>query len=152
MSTSAQPSTHTTYSPSILAYVASFLLVGVAWGLTTPFIRRAAVDFKPPSRPWLEDGKSSMPLVQRRLVQVWYKVVDLVSHPRYAIPLAVNLTGSVWFYVLVGGAGRCFSSLFAVMNTHAIPNAAWRGWPDCGIRICYLMDVPSWTDWPFTST
>ena len=31
--------------PSVFNYVLSFLLVGVAWGFTTPFIRRAAADF-----------------------------------------------------------------------------------------------------------
>ncbi|KAJ6157496.1 hypothetical protein N7470_005088 [Penicillium chermesinum] len=32
-------------APSVFNYVLSFLLVGVAWGFTTPFIRRAAADF-----------------------------------------------------------------------------------------------------------
>ncbi|KAA8647166.1 hypothetical protein EYZ11_003854 [Aspergillus tanneri] len=31
--------------PPVFNYVLSFLLVGVAWGFTTPFIRRAAADF-----------------------------------------------------------------------------------------------------------
>ncbi|KAL9055641.1 MAG: hypothetical protein Q9206_003055, partial [Seirophora lacunosa] len=33
--------------PSLFRYTLSFLLVGIAWGLTTPFIRRAALDFHP---------------------------------------------------------------------------------------------------------
>ena len=36
-------------SPSILNWTLGFLLVGVAWGFTTPFIRRAAVSFHPPA-------------------------------------------------------------------------------------------------------
>lgn len=32
-------------APAVFNYVLSFVLVGVAWGFTTPFIRRAAADF-----------------------------------------------------------------------------------------------------------
>ena len=38
-----------------------------------------------------------------------YTVVDLLRRPGYAVPLLVNLTGSVWFFLLIGKAGRCFS-------------------------------------------
>ena len=33
---------------------------------------------------------------------------DLLRCPGYAVPLLVNLTGSVWFFVLIGGAGGFF--------------------------------------------
>ena len=38
-------------------------------------------------------------------------MVDLLRNPRYAVPLLCNVTGSVWFFVLVGNHGRfgCFS-------------------------------------------
>jgi Putative transmembrane family 234 len=30
--------------------------------------------------------------------------VDLLRSPNYAIPLLINLTGSVWFFLLIGKA------------------------------------------------
>ncbi|KAH8423397.1 uncharacterized protein LDX57_001156 [Aspergillus melleus] len=170
--------------PPIFNYVLSFLLVGVAWGFTTPFIRRAAADFNarqelhqqshdespsssnpqdretveeqelqsrrqrrhrdeahseqeteplreggsdsdedgdedhppPEARPaWMNQdrnqgrsltssvktkGKSSW--LKTKIVGVFWTVVNLLRTPAYAIPLVVNLTGSVWFFLLVG--------------------------------------------------
>src|SRR5277367_728800 len=37
--------------PSITRYIIGFLLIGLAWGFTTPFIRAAARTHKPPSHP-----------------------------------------------------------------------------------------------------
>ncbi|KAJ5475469.1 hypothetical protein N7539_007756 [Penicillium diatomitis] len=178
-------------SPSVFNYVLSFLLVGVAWGFTTPFIRRAAADFNarqekqkqaslsgPTSRDSLGRGRSSthtdtragngteeeqgpdlLPVseaegrpphadvidfgegVRRRsgssqweegeepeqeqrngdiptpawmqspsrqswlrakMVSVFWTVVNLLRTPAYSVPLVVNLTGSIWFFLLVG--------------------------------------------------
>lgn len=33
-------------------------------------------------------------------------VTDLLRRWQYAVPLVVNLTGSVWFFVVVGKAGK----------------------------------------------
>ena len=33
-------------------------------------------------------------------------MLDLLKSPSYAVPLLVNLTGSVWFFVIIGGAGE----------------------------------------------
>ena len=38
-------------------------------------------------------------------------MVDLLRSPGYAVPLLVNLTGSVWFFLLIGQAGE-FGFLF----------------------------------------
>ncbi|GAB7349971.1 hypothetical protein MBLNU459_g0659t1 [Dothideomycetes sp. NU459] len=93
-------------SPSIFRWVLGFLLVGAAWGLTTPFMRRAAVasSSKPsdPSRAWLAD--SSHGWLQRKVWGVLYGVADVLRQPGYAIPLVINLTGSVWFFLLIGQA------------------------------------------------
>lgn len=36
--------------------------------------------------------------------------MDLLRNPRYAIPLVINLTGSIWFFLLIGQAGEsCFA-------------------------------------------
>jgi len=36
----------------------------------------------------------------------WFAVTDLLRNWRYAVPLVVNLTGSVWFFLLIGKAGE----------------------------------------------
>ena len=96
--------------PSIWRWTIGFLLVGAAWGLTTPFIRRAAVsrDQTPsPPRPTLSDPKASW--LQKKIWSVLYTVYDLLRNPAYAVPLLLNVTGSVWFFLLIGQAGQLTS-------------------------------------------
>ncbi|EEH16950.1 hypothetical protein PABG_07037 [Paracoccidioides brasiliensis Pb03] len=96
--------------PSLLNYILSFLLVGVAWGFTTPFIRRAAVDFNarnqrraPPQQEGTEDASgSSCYWPQRSLIPLLQTVADLLRTPGYSVPLLLNVSGSVWFFLLVG--------------------------------------------------
>ncbi|GIJ82941.1 hypothetical protein Asppvi_001457 [Aspergillus pseudoviridinutans] len=163
--------------PSVFNYILSFLLVGVAWGFTTPFIRRAAADFnarqealqKPQSstvpqtqsaqstveehklqdqshpatssskngdqseeqeEEESESGEEDQPLTSNarsrtaegsstdvpawmkpkstsswlttKIVTVFWTVVNLLRTPAYSIPLVINLTGSIWFFLLVG--------------------------------------------------
>ncbi|KAK8256293.1 hypothetical protein IWZ00DRAFT_499208 [Phyllosticta capitalensis] len=88
--------------PSIFRWILGFLLVGAAWGLTTPFMRRAAVNYTPPSRPYLSDP--SVPCLKRKFWGVIFAVVDLLRRPAYAVPLLLNVTGSVWFFLLIGKA------------------------------------------------
>ncbi|KAJ5115106.1 hypothetical protein NUU61_000865 [Penicillium alfredii] len=180
-------------APSAFNYVLSFLLVGVAWGFTTPFIRRAAADFNarqgqqqasstasgrsrpqtdglgeyregeeqellPPDESFHSHGvrrstssdsgrmgagartrrgqeqeqqqqdaeeeeeeeeeedntptpawKRSYPPTQSwlrtKIVGLFWTVVNLLRTPAYSIPLVINLTGSVWFFLLVGKHG-----------------------------------------------
>lgn len=47
---------------------------------------------------------------KRKLVAIWYAVKDLLQNPKYAIPLLLNVTGSVWFFLLIGQAGMLFFS------------------------------------------
>ncbi|USW53864.1 hypothetical protein Slin15195_G071830 [Septoria linicola] len=99
------PLTDDTPSPSIWRWVIGFLMVGMCWGLTTPFMRKAAVlrDAAPkPSRPYLSDP--NVPWVKRKVFGILYTVLDLLKSPRYAIPLLLNVTGSVWFFLLIGQA------------------------------------------------
>ena len=93
-----------TSHPSIFAYTLSFLLVGAAWGLTTPFIRRAAISFHPPTRSWVKSARNSW--IKRKVLGGLFTVYDLLRSPAYAAPLVLNLTGSVWFFLLVGKAGK----------------------------------------------
>ncbi|KAF2834887.1 hypothetical protein M501DRAFT_481947 [Patellaria atrata CBS 101060] len=88
--------------PSIIRWVLGFLLVGAAWGLTTPFMRRAALNYTPPVRPAVSDPSNSW--IKRKVLGVWWAVVDLLRRPAYAVPLLVNVTGSVWFFLLIGKA------------------------------------------------
>ncbi|ETN41419.1 uncharacterized protein HMPREF1541_03354 [Cyphellophora europaea CBS 101466] len=89
-------------TPSPFAYILSFLLVGICWGFTTPFIRRAAVSYTAPTHPSITDPSRSW--IARQVAKVFFTVVGLVRKPSYAIPLVANLTGSIWFFLLVGQA------------------------------------------------
>lgn len=176
--------------PSVFNYVLSFLLVGVAWGFTTPFIRRAAADFnarqeaqaqqrsnprpeeeeqereqeqaeeeevplqtrtrrerqgkgtkeeddieienengdqnkdededededQPPTSAtpptsttpaWMKPSSSSSWLKQK-ITTLFWTVFNLLRTPAYSIPLVINLTGSIWFFLLVGKHGMFF--------------------------------------------
>ncbi|RCI12934.1 hypothetical protein L249_0931 [Ophiocordyceps polyrhachis-furcata BCC 54312] len=93
--------------PPAINYILSFVLVGLAWGLTTPFIRRAARR-RQQSRPaaaaaaTAEDESSSS--MKNRLWSACVSVWDFVRDPSYSLPLLLNLSGSLWFFLLVGRA------------------------------------------------
>ena len=89
--------------PSLIRWILGFLLVGACWGLTTPFMRRAAINYTPPNRPALTDPNNSW--LKRKVLGVFYAVTGVLSRPAYAIPFLLNVTGSVWFFVLIGKAG-----------------------------------------------
>jgi hypothetical protein len=72
----------------------------------TPFMRKAAVirDQQPvQQRPYLT---SDAPWVKRKIWSILYAVIDLLRNPAYAVPLLLNVTGSVWFFLLIGQAGE----------------------------------------------
>jgi hypothetical protein len=206
--------------PSVFNYVLSFLLVGVAWGFTTPFIRRAAADFnarqekankpnysgrgrshsqepetvftdageeqellsrgaqdsdsdeegvrrrstsssdvnrKPkaagadtgldggiagqsgsggtsearegsadeeqddlPSPAWRRGAPVKQSWLRTKIVSIFWTVVNLLRTPAYAIPLVINLTGSIWFFLLVGKHGRCHFLAFLASDAVAL--------------------------------
>jgi len=78
----------------------------MAWGLTTPFIRRAALHFHPPPHPTLTlIPRTTYPSkAKHALYKAVFTVMDLLRSPAYAVPLVINLTGSVWFFLLIGRA------------------------------------------------
>lgn len=165
-------------APSPFNYVLSFLLVGVAWGFTTPFIRRAAADFNArqekasgsatsdrgrsqpqpqadsaldsgeeeqvllpqyeqegegvrrrsgsrqrqeapgsagegqegnvdttPAPVWMQSASQQQSWVRTKIVSIFWTVMNLLRTPAYSIPLVINLTGSIWFFLLVGKHG-----------------------------------------------
>jgi hypothetical protein len=59
-------------------------------------------NYTPPERPSLTDPKNSW--IKKKLLGIWYAVTGVLSRPAYAIPLLLNITGSVWFFVLIGQA------------------------------------------------
>jgi hypothetical protein len=95
-------------SPPAFNYVLSFILVGLCWGFTTPFIRRAARTHKPPPHPILDSPAVKASWLRSRLYGALFGVLDLLRNPRYATPLLLNVTGSVWFFLLIGQAGMLF--------------------------------------------
>lgn len=111
----SEPDSPATSTPSPFNYILSFLLVGLAWGFTTPFIRRAAVHHSSPSastHPSAFDPSRSW--VARKISFLFYTVLGLLKSPSYAVPLLLNLTGSVWFFLLIGQAGKLYSFLFGL--------------------------------------
>ncbi|KAK4236481.1 hypothetical protein C8A03DRAFT_35619 [Achaetomium macrosporum] len=127
-SPSSPPPSRGTPPPPTINIILSFLLVGLAWGFTTPFIRRAARDHRPRHRRPLsssetsEDGQGtnswrSWTRLKARIGDAAYAVLDLLRNPRYAVPLVLNLTGSVWFFLLIGQAE--LSLTVPVVNTLA---------------------------------
>ncbi|PNS18101.1 hypothetical protein CAC42_4060 [Sphaceloma murrayae] len=102
-----EPPQNTGGQPSIIRWVLGFLLVGMAWGMTTPFMRKAAVQKdeeqrEHPGREFLEDPSTG--IVKKKFWTLVYAVIDLLRRPAYAIPLIINLTGSIWFFLLIGHA------------------------------------------------
>jgi hypothetical protein len=122
--------------PSAFNYILGFLLVGIAWGFTTPFIRRAAVQFNARNEQKQQEQElrggvngadtttdagsgseqaraepSPSPTSQKKswlrqkIVSIFWTVFNLLRTPAYSIPLIINLTGSVWFFLLVGQHG-----------------------------------------------
>ncbi|KAF2450069.1 hypothetical protein P171DRAFT_204512 [Karstenula rhodostoma CBS 690.94] len=98
------PDTPTTPAaqPSVFRWILGFLMVGACWGLTTPFMRRAAINYTPPARPSLTDPNNSW--LKRKALGIWYAVIGVLSRPAYAVPFLVNVTGSIWFFILIGQA------------------------------------------------
>lgn len=92
-------------SPPIFNYVVGFLIIGLAWGFTTPFIRRAAKLHTPPPHPILERADIKNSWIKSKVYGAFFGVIDLLRNPKYAIPLVINLTGSIWFFLLIGQAG-----------------------------------------------
>lgn len=173
--------------PSVFNYVLSFLLVGIAWGFTTPFIRRAAADFNArqeeqvalsqggasqsaqpevdsaeeeqkllaedededeqadedvgdqqqsdnrrdknkdenvdqegeeqeekdtptPTLAWKGPAASRNSWLRVKITMLFWTIINLLRTPAYTIPLVINLTGSIWFFLLVGKHGTCVFS------------------------------------------
>lgn len=88
--------------PSVFRWILGFLMVGACWGLTTPFMRKAAMSYDPPQRPALTDPKNSW--LKKKVLGIFYAVIGVLSRPAYAVPLLLNVTGSVWFFILIGKA------------------------------------------------
>ncbi|KAH7149631.1 hypothetical protein B0J13DRAFT_551999 [Dactylonectria estremocensis] len=103
--------------PPVFNYVLSFVLVGLAWGFTTPFIRRAARSHHPPAHPLLDSPAVKASWLRTRLYGALFAVIDLLRNPRYAVPLVLNLSGSIWFFLLIGQAE--LSLTVPIVNTMA---------------------------------
>ncbi|KAK8114135.1 hypothetical protein PG999_006204 [Apiospora kogelbergensis] len=137
--------------PPAFNYVLGFLMVGLAWGFTTPFIRRAARDHNPPPHPSLERDDIKSSRLKSKLYGGLFAILDLLKNPRYAIPLLINLTGSVWFFLLIGQAElsltvpivNTLAFLFTVLGDwwvekKVISKDTWvgMGLSLCGIALC----------------
>ena len=67
-------------------------------------MRRAAMNYTPPARASLTDPRNSW--LKKKILGIWYAVIGVLSRPAYAAPFLLNVTGSVWFFILIGKAGK----------------------------------------------
>ncbi|KAH7402190.1 integral membrane protein-like protein [Phaeosphaeria sp. MPI-PUGE-AT-0046c] len=88
--------------PSIYRWILGFLMVSACWGFTTPFMRSAALNYTPRDHPALSNPDNTW--LKQKVLGIWFAVVGVLSRPAYAIPLLLNVTGSVWFFILIGEA------------------------------------------------
>ena len=112
-------------APSIFRYIIGFLLIGIAWGFTTPFIRAAARTHSPPHHPLLDSSSVKSSWIKSKFLGAFFGVLDLLRNPRYAIPLVINLTGSVWFFLLIGKAGEFPFSAFGDNRRGQMGDGGW---------------------------
>ena len=49
------------------------------------------------------------------MLKGFFTVMDLLRSPSYAVPLVINLTGSVWFFLLIGKAGE-LGTMFGIVQ------------------------------------
>lgn len=92
-------------------------------------MRKAAVlrDSQKTQQPHLTNSNSNNKNIsswpKRKLLAIWYAVKDLLRNPKYAIPLLLNVTGSVWFFLLIGQAGMLllFSFFISLFFFRLIP-------------------------------
>jgi hypothetical protein len=103
-----------TQDPGLLRFVLGFLVVGACWGLTTPFMRRAALDSNAPAAKRQSPDANAF-WIWKRVMPLWHAVLDLVQRPAYTVPLVINLSGSALFFLIVGQAG---TSPIAWMAVH----------------------------------
>lgn len=141
--TSLPHGTDSVPSPPLYRWILGFLLVGLAWGFTTPFIRRAAIHFHPPRHDSVEKidpFKSRTAWLRYRIVKAFWAVADLLRSPAYAVPLLLNVTGSVWFFLLIGQAGEYFHLHYCALGSGFLFPASRKGRGSVGrlkIRLLY---------------
>ncbi|KAJ5780776.1 hypothetical protein N7457_005936 [Penicillium paradoxum] len=63
-----------------------------------------------PMPAWRRGAPVKQSWLRTKIVSVFWTVINLLRTPAYAIPLVINLTGSIWFFLLVGKHGRWYST------------------------------------------
>lgn len=64
--------------------------------------------------------------LKNKIYGAFFAVTDLLRNPRYAVPLVINLMGSVWFFLLIGKAGELFLILVVVVVDVVVTNVRMR--------------------------
>ncbi|KAJ5306102.1 hypothetical protein N7508_005117 [Penicillium antarcticum] len=65
-------------------------------------LREEADDDDLPTPAWRRESGPRQSWLRTKVVSIFWTVVNMLRTPAYAIPLIINLTGSIWFFLLVG--------------------------------------------------
>lgn len=97
----------------------SFLLVGFLWGSTTPFLKESSSDS-------LTASELRLPKWQQIVLSLW----RLLGRWRFLLAYAVNQSGSIGYYYLLGELGKvwyCMLFQWLILGSHdlsiAVPAA-----------------------------
>jgi hypothetical protein len=69
-----------------------------------------------PAPAWMQSSGQQQSWLKAKIVSVFWTVVNLLRTPAYSIPLVINLTGSIWFFLLVGKHGMLLLVVFSVIG------------------------------------
>lgn len=80
-------STSNNFSPAVIA---CYLIVGILWGCTNPFIKHAQASGKHLSNPTTTESKSYSQVLQR-----------FFTEPALFLPFLINQSGSLFYYYII---------------------------------------------------
>ena len=87
-----------------------------------------------PSPAWMSNAPKESWL-KAKIVSIFWTVVNLLRTPAYSIPLVVNLTGSIWFFLLVGQHGM-YSGECLICGVACFTNGYGSFLCDIGLSLC----------------
>lgn len=98
------------------------------------------MNYKAPQHASLTDPNKSR--LTKLVLKLFWGVIDLVRRPAYLVPFLLNVTGSVWFFLLIGKAE--LSLTVPITNSLAFLFTVLGEWIAEGKVISRGMSSPVW--------